>query len=154
MATATWTSTLAGAANPPKGGHRGVESVVVQITGAASATVGDVFRMVKVPDRATILGGRLYVVPSAGALDVAVEVKKVEHSGTSSVIATLLASTSGSATTLYDLSAMAGVGFQVSLSDDLATKFVFVDCSVKAVGTTSASPIFKLKLDYLPNDSA
>lgn len=154
MATVTWTSSLAGAINPPRKLHVGVMTDVVQVTGAASATVGDVFRLLKLPDRATILGGKLYVNPAAGALDVALRLTKVEHSGTSTALATLLASTTGSASTIYELSSFAAVGYQISLSDSLVTKFVYVDAVVGAVGTTSGSPVLKLMLQYKGNASA
>lgn len=150
----TSTCTLATMTAPMKSIHAGVNSVYGTVTVAPTLTASDVIKLCRLPDRAKVLGGKLGVIPGGGALDLKVGYFRPLTSTDSGSLDdnAFLLSTSGSATAVYDLSEWAGIGFQVSCSDDNAVKWFMLQAECAAGGTHSASTVLKFRIDYTVDD--
>lgn len=153
MAT-THTASMATPSAPIKSLHEGVVHVYVEKHIAPTLTASDVVKLFKFPDRGRFISGKLVVVPGAGALDMKVGYQRI---GTATGSASLtsqffLASTTGSATAVYDLSAAGLVGWQFSASDAEAQPYVWVQAECAAGGTHTGTTVLKLSMLYRVDD--
>lgn len=150
----TTTSSLATKGAPIKGIHAGVNSVYGTVTMSPTLTASDVIKLAKLPDRARILGGRVGVIPGGGSLDLKFGyLRPITSTDSGSLNDNIfLASTTGSATTMYDFSDYPVMGFQVSASEDNAVKYFWFQAEVAAGGTHSLTATIKFRIDYLTDE--
>lgn len=149
----TTTCSLATKGAPIKGIHAGINSVYGTVTISPTLTAADVIKLAKLPDRAKILGGK-FGVGTVSELDFKLGyMRPISSTDSGSVNDNIfLASTTQSLTTMYEISAFGALGFQVSVSDDNAVKYFWLQAEVAAGGTHTASTIIKFKIDYLIED--